>query len=70
MRDAAEKRQVLPGLAMELEITLGKPVMHGADPVLIRQRNALRVGDRHQRQFAELLVEWHEIGQIETAVHA
>jgi hypothetical protein len=35
----------------------------------VRQRRALRIRDRDERQLTELLVQRHQIGQIETAVH-
>jgi hypothetical protein len=33
-----------------------------------RQRFSLGIGDRHHRDFAEFLIEWHQIGDIKTPV--
>jgi hypothetical protein len=47
----------------------GHTVVHGADPVRLRQRRALAVRDRDERHIAELVVERRELRQVETAVH-
>ena|SRR5688572_8189154 len=43
-------------------------MIDGLLPVGARKRFALRIRDRHNRHFAELLIERHQVGKIEPAM--
>lgn len=49
-REAAQKRQIAAALQIRRQKLLGKPVVDRVDPIEVRQRRALIVGDRDKRR--------------------
>ena len=66
--DPADEREVAARLGVEPVEIARQTVVDGADPVRVRQRRALRVGDRDQPLLGELAVDRREPGQVEAPV--
>jgi hypothetical protein len=65
---AAEEGKVFPRAFMEGIQIFGKTVMYGSSPIQPGDRAPLRVRDRHDGDFAELMKQRYQVRNIQTSV--